>query len=68
VWLLIVYVGLMLVGDLTAYLLGLFVERMWGAQTSLIVFLALYFVFLWLAWVVAVKVTEPRAEAAPAQH
>jgi len=61
-WLLIVYVGLVLVGDIADYLIGLFVERMWGPQASLVVFLALYFVFLWVAWVVAVKITEPRAE------
>jgi hypothetical protein len=68
VWLMFVYVGLMLVGDLADYLIGLVVERVWGAQTSLIVFLVLYFVFLWLAWVAAVKITEPRPAAAPAQR
>ena len=66
-WLLIVYVGLMLVGDVSAYLIGLVVERMWGPQASLVVFLILYFLFLWIAWIVAVKITEPRAEAAPAR-
>jgi len=61
-WLLIVYIGLVLVGDIADYLIGLFVERMWGQQASLVVFLALYFLFLWVAWVVAVKITEPRDE------
>lgn len=61
-WLLIVYIALVLVGDAADYLIGLAIERMWGAQTSLVVFLLLYFVFLWVAWVVAVKITEPRAE------
>jgi len=60
-WLLIVYVGLVLVGDVADYLIGLFVERMWGQQASLVVFLALYFVFLWVAWVAAVKITQPSA-------
>jgi hypothetical protein len=68
VWLLIVYVGMMLVGDVADYLIGLVVERMWGQQVSLIVFLVLYFVFLWIAWVVAVRVTEPPAEVSPAQR
>jgi hypothetical protein len=62
-WLLIVYIALVLVGDAADYLIGLAVERMWGSQASLIVFLLLYFVFLWVAWVAAVKITEPRAEA-----
>jgi len=68
VWLLIIYVGLVLVGDVADYLIGLAVERMWGSQASLVVFLALYFVLLWLAWVAAVKITEPRRSAsAPAR-
>jgi hypothetical protein len=61
-WLLIVYIGLVLVGDVADYLIGLVVEQMWGQQASLVVFLVLYFVFLWVAWVAAVKITEPRAE------
>jgi hypothetical protein len=61
-WLLIVYVGLVLVGDVADYLIGLVVERMWGPQASLVVFLALYFIFLWVAWLAAVKITQPRAE------
>ena len=66
-WLLIIYVGLMLLGDIADYLIGLVVERMWGSQVSLIVFLVLYFVFLWLAWVAAVKLTEPRDAASAAR-
>jgi hypothetical protein len=62
-WLLIVYIGLVLVGDAIDYVIGLAVERMWGPQASLVVFLVLYFVFLWIAWLVAVKITEPRGEA-----
>ena len=65
-WLLIIYVALMIVGDIVDYLIGLAVERMWGAQVSLIVFLVLYFVFLWISWIVAVKVTAPRGEPAKA--
>ena len=62
-WLLIVYIALVLVGDVADYLIGLAVERMWGSQASLVVFLLLYFVFLWVAWVAAVKLTAPRDEA-----
>jgi hypothetical protein len=61
-WLLIVYVGLVLVGDVIDYLIGLFVEQMWGAQASLVIFLVLYFVFLWIAWIVAVRLTQPTTE------
>jgi uncharacterized membrane protein len=48
------------VGDFAAYFLGLFTEYEWGSQVSLIVFLALYFLFLWVSWVLAVRVTKPK--------
>jgi hypothetical protein len=53
------YVGFMVAGDVADYLIGLVVERIWP-QASLVIFLALYFVFLWVAWLLAVKVTEPK--------
>jgi hypothetical protein len=61
-WLLIIYVGLVIIGDIADYLIGLFIEYMWGDQASLLSFLFLYFLFLWLAWVAAVKITEPDTE------
>lgn len=61
--LIVYYVAFMIVGDLSAYVLGLGVEREWGSEASLIAFLALYFLFLWLAWVLAVRITEPRKAA-----
>ena len=42
-----------------AYLVGLFSEYEWGDQVSLIVFLTFYFLFLWVAWLLAVWVTKP---------
>ena len=45
--LIVYYVVFMIVGDFAAYFLGLFTEYEWGSQVSLIVFLALYFLFLW---------------------
>jgi hypothetical protein len=59
VGLIVYYVAFMVVGDVVAYLLGLFTEYEWGSYVSLIVFLALYFLSLWLAWVLAVWVTKP---------
>jgi hypothetical protein len=58
--LIIYYVAFMIVGDFAAYLLGLFTEYEWGSYASLIVFLTLYFLFLWVSWVLAVWVTRPR--------
>ena len=63
--LIVYYVVFMIAGDLSAYLIGLIVEREFGSQASLIVFLALYFLFLWVSWLLAVWMTEPK-RAAPA--
>jgi hypothetical protein len=57
--LIVYYVGFMVAGDFADYLIGLVVERIWP-QASLVIFLALYFFFLWLAWILAVRLTEPK--------
>jgi len=54
------YVGFMVLGDFADYLIGLVVERVWPAA-SLLTFLLLYFVSLWIAWLLAVKMTEPKS-------
>ena len=61
--LLIVYLALMIAGDFVAYLIGLVIERTFPAA-SLPAFLAMYFLFLWIAWIIAVRVTAPRKAAA----
>src|SRR5262249_24875957 len=61
------YVAFMIGGDLGAYLLGLVVEYEWGKHVSLIVFLALYFFSLWVAWMLAVWVTTPRGATSSAR-
>ena len=59
--LLIVYLALMITGDIAAYLIGLVIERN-APAASLPAFLAMYFVFLWVAWIIAVRITAPRAQ------
>jgi hypothetical protein len=54
----------MILGDLVSYGLGLLVERQWGSYVSLVVFLVLYFVSLWVAWLLSVWVTQPKKVAA----
>ena len=58
--LIVYYVVFMIAGDIAAYLIGLVVEREFGSHVSLIVFLALYFLFLWISWLFAVRVTRPK--------
>ena len=62
--LIVYYVIFMIAGDLAAYLIGLSVEYEWGPHVSLIVFLALYFFFLWVSWILAERVTRPRIQSA----
>ena len=54
------YVLFMLAGDLVAYFLGMAIEYKFGSQVSLVAFLLLYFTALWVAWLLAVRVTEPK--------
>jgi hypothetical protein len=62
--LLATYVVLMVLGDLLAYfIVAYLVEPLWPAA-GLTIFLALYFAFLWFAWVLAVWLTEPKAGGA----
>jgi hypothetical protein len=64
VWLIIVYVALVLVGGTVDSLIGLAVEEFWPTA-SILVFIFLYLSCLWLAWVLAVRWTEPKVEPAP---
>ena len=67
VTLILYYVAFMIGGDFAAYFLGLLVEYEWGKQVSLIVFLALYFFSLWVASMLAVRVTTPRGATSSAR-
>jgi hypothetical protein len=60
------YVVFMVAGDFVDYLIGLVVERAFP-QASLLIFLLLYFVSLWIAWLLAVKVTQPKDSSATAR-
>jgi CBS-domain-containing membrane protein len=57
--LLIVYVALVIMGNLIAYFVGLMIDRT-VPTASLPAFLAMYFAFLWVSWVIAVRITQPR--------
>ena len=62
--LILFYVLFMVTGDLLSYGIGYAVESAFGSRASFVVFLTLYFLFLWIAWLLAVRVTEPRTEPA----
>ena len=58
--------GYWILGDLVAYVVGLGIEREWGSTVSLWAFLLMYFLSLWVAWLLAVWMTKPKAELASA--
>ena len=57
-WVLLIYVVLMLVGDIIDFGIGSVVAKYWSDTASLPIFLACYFTTLWLAWVIAVRIAE----------
>jgi hypothetical protein len=64
--LLIYYVAIMAVGTIGSILIGLWVEQI-SPSLSMTVFLCLYFATLWLGWVIAVRITEPKKLAPDAK-
>ena len=56
-----VYIVFVLIGDFGAYLIGRTMEQFLTQSLSLTVFLACFFIVFWLAWVLAVRVTKPKA-------
>ena len=61
--LIVYYVVFMIAGDFADYGIGLATEKLFGDQVSLIVFLVLYFLSLWIAWILAVRITRPKPPA-----
>ena len=57
-WVLLIYVVLMIAGDIVDVGIGSVASNMWGDPISLPIFLACYFITLALAWVAAVKIAE----------
>ena len=61
--LLIYYIVIQLLLDAVAVAIGLAVEQV-SPALSMPIFLALYFGALWVAWIIAVRLTEPKVVAA----
>jgi hypothetical protein len=61
--LIIWYVALVAAGDVLAYFVGRFAEYEWGDNPLMIVFLTMYFLVLWIAWPIAVRLSAPKQTA-----
>jgi hypothetical protein len=63
-WILIIYILIVLVGEAAAIAVGLFLDRTYPLA-SLPVSLSLFFIVLWLGWVLAVWLTKPKRDKHP---
>ena len=57
-WVLLIYVVLMILGDVLDVGIGAVAHNLWGDTISLPNFLACYFVTLAIAWLIAVQIAE----------
>ena len=58
-WILTVYILIVVIMELIVVAIGLALDRIYPSL-SLTISLSLFFAVLWLGWVVAMRVTEPR--------
>jgi hypothetical protein len=62
--LLLAFIICLIIGQSLSIGLGLLVERYSTPYTGLVTFIAIYFAMFWLAWRLAVRITEPRSRLA----
>ena len=63
-WIMVVYVLIVLVCELIVVGIGLALDRLYP-PASLPISLSLFFAVLWLGWVLAVRLTEPKHAKSP---
>ncbi|HEX2354028.1 MAG TPA: hypothetical protein VHJ16_14715 [Xanthobacteraceae bacterium] len=62
--LLLTFIVCLLIGQSLSIGVGLLVERYSTPYTGLVTFIVCYFAMFWLAWRLAVRITEPRSRLA----
>jgi len=62
--LLLIFIICLLFGQSLSIGVGLLVERYSTPYTGLVTFITSYFAMFWLAWRVAVRITQPRSRVA----
>ena len=65
-WIMVIYVLIVAVCESVVVAIGLALDRIYPAL-SLTVSLSLFFAILWLAWILAVRLTDPK-RAKNARH
>jgi len=59
--LVIAYVICLVIGQSITIGIGLAIDRMYSPAVSLPISIGLYFLMFWIAWKIAVRITEPRS-------
>jgi hypothetical protein len=62
--LLLTFIVCLVIGQSLSIGMGLLVERYSTPYTGLVTFIVCYFAMFWLAWRLAVRITEPRSRLA----
>jgi hypothetical protein len=60
--LLVAYLVCLIIGQAITIGIGLSIDRYYSSTASLPISLFLYFAMFWVAWKVAVRITEPKTE------
>jgi len=61
--LLLAYLVCLIVGQGITIGIGLSIDRYYSSAASLPISIFLYFLMFWVAWKVAVRITEPKAQS-----
>ena len=60
--LLVTYLVCLILGQAITIAVGLSIDRYYSPTVSLPISLFMYFTMFWVAWKIAVRITEPKAE------
>jgi hypothetical protein len=64
--LLLAYIVCLVIGQTITIVVGLSVDQMYSPGVSLPLSIAMYFLMFWIAWKVAVWITEPKSQSTAA--
>ena len=64
--LLVAYIACLIVGQSITVAIGLSIDRFYSPTASLPISIFMYFAMFWVAWKVAVRVTEPKTQSTSA--
>jgi len=64
--LLVAYLICLVAGQAVTIMIGLSIDRFYSPTASLPISIFMYFLMFWVAWKIAVRITEPKAKSTTA--